>query len=1593
MRSGVRAAVLFTLLMLFSPLASLPAPSNDAELDFSDPQDSASTRALIIWSGTVDIPNDFTVAAGDELRIYAGTTVQLGPGVRVYIEGKIVAQGTQVDPITVQVEPGYIWHDGFQFNATSRNRGSSLRNMTFSDAQFGITIYNSDPVLEDILFDNVDLVAIDMFDAANPIIRRANFHEGGKDVHGTMTHWRYGIGLSVGASSAPFVEDVTFFNQTTRAISYWGGSGGVIRHVNISDVGGATMNISAGIFVEDSFPLIEHINISKCDNGIYVLHRTDNVTTRPVFKNTVVGDSQYTGVMLTKVNRFNYSVYMMARFHNLEVFGTGGVNASTPGLAFGSIFLNTSGGWFEDVNIHDNSVNGIKLYMTDPSTIFLNTTVSRSGSVVGGTNARAGFFSRSSNNGGPSLLNLTVSESPGTGIFVSKGSINGSEWHSHNNGQEGLRILEMFPVVDNLLLEDNGFSGLRVSDSKQVWMSNLTTRNNGYSAPSAQNGAGMVFVESNDLTSSGNIVECVDCTSIDDNWAALRIEESVDIRFANLEVHDPNVPQGGSAIIIDDSALGWNGWVEIDGAEIYTNLTSTAPAIFLDDVDAILEGINLHGSHAGIQWTGRGLDSKLGNSTLVGSNCLSVTDVPLLETWGLDVSGCSGNVVISETDVNLTDFTQGSMTLAVTGSSYIRSISSQVSIPTLPIGATFDEMWFVDMWAVNQHNHGLPWAQVNVSFSQIESDFNVAMPYIGNLVLGPFVGQRHTIAGSSPVTDISTDCTYDNTTGYTGPDVLNQDLLYYLCTITLVNQPPLIIWDEPLNGSVFSSGAVVHFIANRSWDLDDEPLSHYWTSNIDGDLSVACPQGDGPMNDSVISVNEPGGSNAGCMSDGEHQITLEVCDDQGNCASENRTIELVNLPPDVLFTTIPPVDSTDGVLRVNYTEMVHFNASGTVDYEGDTIDIQESAEYEPLSAIFYDLEWNRSFVNAISREFSYRVTFSDGLNPPVHINISVEVQNEYPHPTFTVSRSSNYSEAEVTLDGSASFDPEGDAINAWWHSSLDGDLNTSMSNQLVWAGHLSQGNHTLSLRLSDDDSYHINQWSEPFQTNLLVLNSPPMAHIELPITASTAESADLIQFSAYGSGDWDAPCSEAFPQMSAGWLCNPDFVSNPDTVTPVWTSDQLSEPFGGDWEVQARLPNGTNVVTLTVSDGTNLPVSDSITLEISKSAPIIVLTSPSNGIEVVSDEVVLFDPQQSWDPDGDNFTFTVTSDLLSEPILDAVNPSFWYSRYMPSGEHTLTFTVMDSDGMSRSETRIIKVLASPPIATISSPLEGQTISPGDSVLLDGNESWDADEDIILYRWYLGQGSTAVLLNETVIANQTLLPGNHLISLQVKDSRGASTWAFANITVENSWPILDDLLIEPGILTAGEKSTVTVRAFVIDADMTTWECVGWASQGGIETNFSLNDGGSSADGLAGDSTWTGQVSVTPGRDGWMHIEVVCRDGPTDDPLLSNRLSSTIKVEGASKEASFFDVIMDSVLLIVLGLVAVLIVGGVLFSVMRKRRLDADIEMIESWGVGGFSEQDEDPFDEEKPQTDASDIDFTEEFEEEVTSDLPSMPDLD
>ena len=67
------------------------------------------------------------------------------------------------------------------------------------------------------------------------------------------------------------------------------------------------MAISAGIWVEDSIPLIEESSIKRSDNGIFVRHITEGWTTRPTFESVVVEDSMYRGVMVEQYNHSQYS--------------------------------------------------------------------------------------------------------------------------------------------------------------------------------------------------------------------------------------------------------------------------------------------------------------------------------------------------------------------------------------------------------------------------------------------------------------------------------------------------------------------------------------------------------------------------------------------------------------------------------------------------------------------------------------------------------------------------------------------------------------------------------------------------------------------------------------------------------------------------------------------------------------------------------------------------------------------------------------------------------------------------------------------------------------------------------------------------------------------------------------------------------------------------------------------------------------------------------------------------------------------------------------------------------------------------------------
>ena len=180
----------------------------------------------------------------------------------------------------------------------------------------------------------------------------------------------------------------------------------------------------------------------------------------------------------------------------------------------------------------------------------------------------------------------------------------------------------------------------------------------------------------------------------------------------------------------------------------------------------------------------------------------------------------------------------------------------------------------------------------------------------------------------------------------------------------------------------------------------------------------------------------------------------------------------------------------------------------------------------------------------------FRSAFDEVGNNATY-SVPVMLYNEIPDPVFTVERLSNDSASSVLLNGSGVTDPEGDTLTVTYTSSIDGVLSVGPSS---WEGYLSRGVHTLTMEVTDDRAEHANQ-SKSTSVLITVDNSVPHAVIDTPLS-QTFESAELIFFSANGSGDFDAACS-SFP-TDGDWVCAPfEPSSGTEYLVVTWTSDKI----------------------------------------------------------------------------------------------------------------------------------------------------------------------------------------------------------------------------------------------------------------------------------------------------------------------------------------------------------------------------------------------------------------------------------------------------
>ena len=237
---GISLIVTILVLSVLSPLGS--------------PQASTS-----VWSGVVSFPDGVTIESNEVVQVSPGTEIRLGDGESVDVKGRFTILGHSDDPVILNSIDGK--HNGIRFLEDSRGLGSYISNLEIQDNSYGISMWNSDPTLRNITIFNPDFVGVDLFSGSNPAIDNLTIEGGGQDVHGISNTWRYGIGLSVGSGSSPILDGLSASGLVTRAVNVWGGSGGLFSNMSITNISGATIAVSAGIWIEDSVILLSLIHI------------------------------------------------------------------------------------------------------------------------------------------------------------------------------------------------------------------------------------------------------------------------------------------------------------------------------------------------------------------------------------------------------------------------------------------------------------------------------------------------------------------------------------------------------------------------------------------------------------------------------------------------------------------------------------------------------------------------------------------------------------------------------------------------------------------------------------------------------------------------------------------------------------------------------------------------------------------------------------------------------------------------------------------------------------------------------------------------------------------------------------------------------------------------------------------------------------------------------------------------------------------------------------------------------------------------------------------------------------------------------------
>jgi hypothetical protein len=402
---------------------------------------------------------------------------------------------------------------------------------------------------------------------------------------------------------------------------------------------------------------------------------------------------------------------------------------------------------------------------------------------------------------------------------------------------------------------------------------------------------------------------------------------------------------------------------------------------------------------------------------------------------------------------------------------------------------------------------------------------------------------------------------------------------------------------------------------------------------------------------------------------------------------------------------------------------------------------------------------------ATDTEFKFTLVVNDGIDdsPPDEVIVKVLHVNKSPSANAGSNQSVNEGET-VSLDGSASSDPDGETLTYKWTAppgiilSSDTDQKPSFTAPEVSV----DTQYSFSLVVNDG---HTDSPADEVLVTVLQVNKVPVADAGTNHSANEGATVSL-DGSASSDADGDA--------LSYKWTAPPGIVLSSDTdQKPSFTAPQVSA-------------DTQYTFSLMVNDGkTNSPADEVIITVLQVNKVPVANAGPDQTVN--KGAVVSLDGSGSSDPDGDGLTFkwtapagiTLNSDTNQKPSFTAPDVS---------ADTPYTFLLMANDGMADSpaDEVVVTVLKvnNIPVANAGSD---QTVNEGAAVSLNGSASSDPDGNTLTYKWTAPAGivlSSDTDPNPGFTAPQVSANTPYTFSLVVNDGLADSPADQVVVSVKN-----------------------------------------------------------------------------------------------------------------------------------------------------------------------------------------------------------------